>query len=71
MRTDIPLGKITQREETFFVFLNTKRVFLVFLLSVEVLLEEDLNDCWFKTFSFFLLVFLLSVYSTLEEGQSV
>jgi hypothetical protein len=48
MWTDLPPGLITQREErlrkTFFVFFAQKRFFLVFLLSVEVLLEADPND---------------------------
>ncbi len=63
----------TERRKTkknFFVFFCTKKVFLVFLLAVEVLLEADPNGFSLKTFSFFLLVFLLSVYSTQEEGQT-
>ena len=39
------------------VRIKTKKVFFIFLLSVEALLEADPNEFWFRTFSFFLLVF--------------
>ncbi len=68
-----PRVDYTERRKTkknFFVFFAQKKFILVFLLSVEVLLEAEPNDFWLKTFSFFLLVFFLSVYSTLKEGQN-
>ncbi len=50
-RVDYTEGRKTKKN--FFVFLAQKKFFLVFLLSVEVLLEADHNDFWLKTFSFF------------------
>ncbi len=44
------------------VRIKTKKVFFVFLLSVEALLEADPNEFWFRAFSFFLLVFF-SLYN--------
>jgi hypothetical protein len=46
---------------------NTKMFFLFFLLSAETLLQADPNEILIWTF--FLLVFLLSVEYTLGEGQ--
>jgi hypothetical protein len=48
MRTDLPsrVDYIERKKpkKNFFVFFAQKRFFLVFLLSVEVLLEADSND---------------------------
>ncbi len=47
-----------------------KRYFLVFLLSVEPILMVDPNELWFLTFYIFiLLVFFLSVKSTLGKME--
>jgi hypothetical protein len=46
---------------------NTEMFFLFFLLSTETLLQADPNE--FFIWTFFLLVFLLSVEYTLGEGQ--
>jgi hypothetical protein len=64
-----PQGRLHREKKNFFVFFAKKRFFIVFLLSVEVLLEADPNDFLLTIFSFFSLI-LSSLCVFYPRGRS-